>query len=75
MLSDVLDVLSDPIDGSSLHDGGNLATLVSDTGHSYDVARQGYVSLVGGRGLRYKGDDASMIQAREKFLASGHFGP
>jgi 23S rRNA (guanine745-N1)-methyltransferase len=41
------------------------------TGHSFDVARQGYVDLSGGR--RVVGDSAEMVAAREAFLAAGHF--
>nr|WP_222865077.1 MULTISPECIES: methyltransferase domain-containing protein [Corynebacterium] len=50
-------------------------TLKSESGHSYDVARQGYVTLAGGAGLRYTGDDAKMITAREEFLSGGHYAP
>jgi len=80
VLSDVIDLLADPVDGSPLHagdvsEGGDWRTLVSDSGHSYDVARQGYVTLAGGAGLRYSGDDAEMISARETFLSGGHFAP
>jgi 23S rRNA (guanine745-N1)-methyltransferase len=38
-------------------------------GHSFDIARQGYVNLVPG-----PGDSAEMVEAREAFLAAGHFG-
>lgn len=76
MLSDVLDLLADPVDGTELSAGDEQwRTLVSASGHSYDVARQGYVTLAGGSGLRYSGDDASMIDARETFLSGGHFAP
>lgn len=76
MLSDVIDLLADPVDGTDLSAGDDQwRTIVSASGHSYDVARQGYVTLVGGGGLRYSGDDASMIDARETFLSGGHFAP
>lgn len=76
MLADVIDLLADPVDGSRLLAGDDeWRTLVSESGHSYDVARQGYVTLAGGSGLRYSGDDASMIEARETFLSGGHFAP
>lgn len=76
MLSDVIDLLVDPVDGTPLRAGDeSWRTIVSGSGHSYDVARQGYVTLVGGAGLRYTGDDADMITAREAFLAGGHFAP
>ncbi|AGP31163.1 methyltransferase domain-containing protein [Corynebacterium terpenotabidum] len=76
MLSDVIDLLADPVDGTPLRAGDEAwRTLVSESGHSYDIARQGYVTLAGGAGLRYSGDDADMITAREAFLAGGHFAP
>lgn len=76
MLADIIDVLADPIDGSPLRCGDpEWATLKSESGHSYDVARQGYVTLAGGAGLRYSGDDAKMIAAREEFLSGGHYAP
>lgn len=76
MLADVIDVLADPADGTALSPGDEQwRTLVSESGHSYDVARQGYVTLASGAGLRYSGDDSAMIQAREAFLAGGHFAP
>lgn len=43
------------------------------SGHSFDIARHGYVSLLppGWRGDA--GDTAAMVRARERFLAAGHF--
>lgn len=75
MLSHIIDVLADPVDGTGLSGADDFRRLVSESGHSYDVARQGYVTLAGGAGLRYTGDDMSMIDSREAFLARGHFGP
>lgn len=75
MLSDILDVLADPVDGSALEGAADFSRLVSATGHSYDVARQGYVTLVGGAGLKHQGDSAEMVAARETFLSAGHFAP
>lgn len=75
MLSDIIDVLADPVDGTPLSGADDFARLVSESGHSYDVARQGYVTLAGGAGLRYEGDDMSMINDRETFLSRGHFAP
>jgi 23S rRNA (guanine745-N1)-methyltransferase len=45
-------------------------SLRCDSGHSFDVARQGYVNLVPGNG-----DSAEMVEAREAFLGAGHFRP
>jgi len=49
------------------------SSLPCVNGHRFDVARQGYVSLVGGRTVR--GDTAEMVAAREAFLSAGHFEP
>lgn len=73
MLTDVLDVLADPIDGTALSMGNGV--LISTSGNTYPIAEKGYVTLVGGSGLRYTGDDATMIQSREYFLSRGHYGP
>ncbi|MEJ5927455.1 methyltransferase domain-containing protein [Corynebacterium sp. H128] len=75
MLQHVIDVLADPVDGTPLElvDDGHRITAAS--GHSYDVARQGYVTLVGGGGLKHEGDDVAMVAARETFLGQGHFAP
>ena len=43
-------------------------------GHSFDVARQGYVSMLAGR-RSAAGDTGEMVAARERFLAAGHFAP
>ncbi|GAB3939672.1 methyltransferase domain-containing protein [Corynebacterium tapiri] len=75
MLSSVIDVLADPADGSALSGVDNFTRLVSETGHSYDVARQGYVTLAPGQGLNHDGDSAEMVAARETFLSAGHFAP
>jgi 23S rRNA (guanine745-N1)-methyltransferase len=43
--------------------------------HAFDVARQGYVSLLAAPVAGAAGDTAAMVQARERFLAGGHFAP
>lgn len=75
MLSNIVDVLADPVDLSSLRGEDGFSRLVSESGHSYDVARQGYVSLVGGKGLNHDGDSLEMVRSREAFLAQGYFAP
>jgi 23S rRNA (guanine745-N1)-methyltransferase len=42
--------------------------------HSFDVARAGYVSLLGGRGA-ISGDDDEMARARDRFLSGGAYAP
>jgi 23S rRNA (guanine745-N1)-methyltransferase len=49
--------------------------LVCATGHRFDLARQGYVSLLPPRGRHPSGDTAAMVEARERFLGRGHFAP
>ena len=44
-------------------------------GHSFDIARQGYVTLAGGQAGPGTGDSAAMVMAREAFLAAGHYQP
>ena len=46
-----------------------------DRGHSFNIARQGYVSLTSGRGGPGTGDSAAMVMARERFLGGGHYRP
>ena len=75
MLSHIVDILADPADGSALQGADDFSRLVSETGHSYDVAKQGYVTLAAGAGLKHQGDDAAMVTARETYLAMGHFAP
>lgn len=43
-------------------------------GHSFDIAKQGYVNLLPGR-AGANADTVAMISARETFLASGHYQP
>lgn len=75
MLSHLIDVLADPADGTALSGAEDFSRLVSESGHSFDVAKQGYVTLAPGAGLKHKGDDADMVTAREAYLSKGHFAP
>lgn len=52
-----------------------VRTLACNSGHSFDVAKQGYVSLLGGAGRTGPGDDHAQLERRERFLAAGHFDP
>jgi 23S rRNA (guanine745-N1)-methyltransferase len=45
------------------------------TGHRFDVARQGYLTLLGAGSRTDTGDTADMVAARQEFLDAGHFGP
>lgn len=43
------------------------------SGHRFDRARQGYLSLFGPRGRRFPGDTADQVAARDRVLSSGLF--
>ncbi|WP_175935253.1 methyltransferase domain-containing protein [Corynebacterium sp. Marseille-P4321] len=75
MLQHIVDVLADPADLTPLAGADDFSRLVSESGHSYDVARQGYVTLAAGAGLSHEGDSLEMVQSRETFLANGYFAP
>lgn len=66
MLADVVDLLRCPVCAAGLGLGDGV--LRCSAGHSFDVARQGYVNLVPG-----SADSAEMVEAREAFLRAGHF--
>lgn len=63
--------LTCPIDGKKLVQRNQQ--LVCDTGHTYDIARLGYVNLLPVQLKRSKqpGDSKAMVLARRQFLDSG----
>ena len=75
MLNDIVDVLADPADLTPLRGADDFTRLVSESGHSYDVAKQGYVTLAAGKGIGHEGDSLEMVNSRETFLSNGHFAP
>lgn len=62
-----------PVCSCPLHRANHC--LRCERGHSFDIARQGYVSLVTGSGSRPVGDTAAMVQARQAFLGTGVYEP
>jgi 23S rRNA (guanine745-N1)-methyltransferase len=70
-LDDAIGLLRCPHCGAALEIAGRAVRC--GAGHSFDVARQGYLSLLAGAGSAHGGDTASMVAARERFLAGGHF--
>jgi 23S rRNA (guanine745-N1)-methyltransferase len=73
VLDDVLDVLRCPHCGAALARQGGAVRCAA--GHSFDVARQGYLSLLPGDAELGSADTAEMVAARERFQGSGHFEP
>ncbi len=56
---------------------GEGGCLKCAAGHSYDIARGGWVNLLIQRqsGSKRHGDDAMMVRARSEFLGAGHYSP
>ena len=90
MLSDLSGLLTCPVCGLSLRPSaapgsgtasgpGSARTAPSalrcGSGHSFDVARQGYVNLMTGHARPGTADTAEMVVARRAFLAAGHYAP
>jgi 23S rRNA (guanine745-N1)-methyltransferase len=46
-----------------------------DSGHRFDIARQGQLTLLGPGARTDTGDTADMVAARQAFLSAGHFAP
>ncbi|MEU7902631.1 putative RNA methyltransferase [Actinoplanes sp. NPDC049118] len=71
MIDGALPYLRCPVCGETLERAGDQG-LRCPRGHSFDIARQGYVNLAAGRSP-HSGDTAEMIGDREAFLAEGHY--
>jgi 23S rRNA (guanine745-N1)-methyltransferase len=71
MLDDVIGFLACPQCGAGLARAGDALRCL--TGHSFDIARQGYVSLLPPGERAPTGDSAPMVSARADFLAAGHY--
>ena len=73
MLAEAVACLACPYCAAGLSAAGR--SLRCGAGHSFDLARQGYVTLLG-RGARApSGDTAGMVAARDRFLSAGHYAP
>jgi 23S rRNA (guanine745-N1)-methyltransferase len=85
VLSDVSGLLTCPVCGLPLKPGARPSSsaptsrppsaLRCASGHSFDVARQGYVNLMTGHARPGTADTAEMVTARRAFLAAGHYAP
>ena len=58
--------------GAMIRRSSGGKTLACGLGHSFDVAKDGHVNLMG-RGARATGDTAEMLAARRRFLNAGHY--
>ncbi len=50
-------------------------TLKCQNGHSFDLAKEGYVNLLTGKGSAVSGDDKMMVSSRTRFLEAGYYAP
>jgi 23S rRNA (guanine745-N1)-methyltransferase len=66
VLAEAVDLLRCPVCAGGLSE--SAGALRCESGHSFDIARQGYVNLVPGAG-----DTVPMVEAREAFLGEGHY--
>ncbi|WP_428826401.1 putative RNA methyltransferase [Azonexus sp. IMCC34842] len=67
--------LACPLDGAPLHRNGSTWSCAS--GHSFDIASQGYANLlpVHKKRSRDPGDSKEMVAARRRFLNAGFYQP
>lgn len=73
MLSAVVDLLCCPVCRAPFECADR--TLWCGQGHSFDLAKQGYVTLLGGAGNSFRSDTSEMLSARTRFLDGGFFDP
>ena len=73
-LAEVLHLLACPHCGRQLAWSQDHRSVGCATGHFFDVARQGYLNLLGSRQPR-NADTTAMVAARHRFLSAGHYAP
>jgi 23S rRNA (guanine745-N1)-methyltransferase len=75
VLQDVVEYLVCPHCGQGLTTAPDGGALRCPERHTFDIARQGYVSLLPGDAHTGTGDTAAMVAARDAFLGAGHYTP
>ena len=73
-LAEVVDLLACPHCRQAFLLAPDGSTLRCEQGHSFDVARQGYVNLLSAKPPR-NADTPAMVAARQRFLSAGHYRP
>lgn len=74
MIDAALPLLQCPLCGGPLE--RTTEQVVGCSGkHRFDLAKQGYLPLLGPQSRTDTGDDAAMVDARVEFLVAGHFRP
>lgn len=74
-LARTLPLLTCPVCGGGLTPKDAQPSVACARGHSFDIAKQGYLSLLAGGKGAVHGDTADMIAARARFLDAGHYAP
>lgn len=72
MLNRVVRALACPHCGAALTQ--RERALLCTAGHTFDIAKQGYVNLLSGA-TKHSADTRDMVEARADFLAAGHYAP
>jgi 23S rRNA (guanine745-N1)-methyltransferase len=75
VLADALELLRCPHCFGALAQAGHDRAVRCSAGHSFDVARHGYLNLLPGGARAGSADTAAMVAARAAFLGAGHFDP
>jgi 23S rRNA (guanine745-N1)-methyltransferase len=73
LLAQAVDFLICPHCGGDLRQNG--ASLICSGGHTSNIARQGYVSLLSKHARTHTADTAPMVDARARFLGAGLYEP
>ncbi|MEX2621503.1 MAG: methyltransferase domain-containing protein [Egibacteraceae bacterium] len=71
MLDAVMPYLRCPYCAGDLDREGGVVRCTD--AHAFDIARQGYVNLLGAQPAVGTGDGPDMVAARERFLCAGHY--
>lgn len=74
-MNELFDALCCPLDALPLGDSGGVWRCPQ--GHSFDVAREGYLNLLPVQNKRSldPGDSKAMVAARRRFLEAGYYAP
>jgi len=73
MRPDIVSALVCPVCRQTLAEAAGA--LLCENGHTFDLARQGYVNLLAGGAQTGTADTPGMVAARATFLERGHYAP
>ncbi|MGG5172521.1 putative RNA methyltransferase [Pseudarthrobacter sp. J1738] len=73
MPSTAFSLLLCPLCGARFSAETEESSLSCGSGHRFDLAKQGYVNFLTGKGTAFAADSAVMAAARANFLEAGHY--